>query len=228
MGGEWVEIVGNSFGVLSWFADQPDCFSENVRPEPFGRLFGGNERGVAHESAFEEIADHPIGFFGAWLIDAVSREDVKGRVFFDAPVAIVERASHSHPERFDGRSHELRLGNDFDDSFPVFRAGAEPAGLGERGDERQMLALRTLGEIPPDHENFLRVARRDFLAGGHAPSGAGQHGERIPGLPHALAIEVAGFEIGMDLRGRDDHEPDVPVRNNSVSAQPISEQEAMG
>ena len=88
-----------------------------------------------------------------------------------------------------------------------------------------MLAVRTLGKIPADHQHLFRMARGDLFARGHAPTGLGEDREGIPRLAHAISIEMPGLEIGVHLRGRNDDDAHIATWLDAMIAQPLPEHE---
>ena len=84
------------------------------------------------------------------------------------------------------------------------------------------------GEILANHEYFFRMAGGEFGGSGDDPSGFFAHGEAVPGVAHAVAVERAGGEVAVELGGRNNDDADVFFRVDAGAAQPVAQEDVLG
>ena len=121
------------------------------------------------------------------------------------------------------------LGGEDADHFVTERKRlAESAGMEQRGGEGDEFGTPFDQKIAAGYQHFFGMAAGDLGGSGRAPAFAHQNGLGVPGLAHAVAVEMAAGEVTRHERWGEKDDLDIGARPHAVLFQPGLEEKVVG
>jgi hypothetical protein len=176
----------------------------------------------------EQAFDHPLG--AEWRREiglGTSESDIVNGVESRAARAGIKGPDEGGGEQARGDVEVFGAGEQAHQLGAKIGLIAEGGGLLESGDEGEVFLGAGDGKILAHHKNFFGMAGGEVGGGGGDPAGFFAHGEGVPRLADAVAVNGAGGEVAVELgRGHDD-DADVFIGVYLSGAEPVAQDDIL-